>query len=84
MNYANLDILVFLIQDYHFENVVFLKENLDSKLQRFKSSYGVMSKLGFWVGLKRNDYHVINGFISILFTIYMSWMRKLKRLEAIN
>jgi hypothetical protein len=56
--YPNLDILVFLIQDYHFENAVFIKENkdfIDTNLERFNGSYGVMSKKGLWVGLARND-----------------------------
>jgi hypothetical protein len=56
--YPNLDILVFFIQDYHFENAVFIKENkdfLDTRLERFNGSYGVMSKNGLWVGLERND-----------------------------
>lgn len=56
--YPNLDIIVFFIQDYHFENAVFIKENndfLDTRLERFNGSYGVMSKKGLWVGLERND-----------------------------
>lgn len=56
--YPNLDILVFQIQDYHFENAVFLKdnENFPNKwLNRFNGSYGVMSKIGLWVGLERED-----------------------------
>lgn len=54
--YPNLDILVFQIQDYHFKNVVFLKdnENFPNKfINRFNGSYGVMSKNGYWVGLER-------------------------------
>ena len=56
--YKNLDILVFFIQDYHFENAVFIKENkefIDTKLSRINGSYGVMSKKGLWIGLERND-----------------------------
>jgi hypothetical protein len=56
--YPNLDIIVFFIQDYHFENAVFIIENndfLDTRLDRFNGSYGVMSKKGLWVGLERND-----------------------------
>ena len=56
--YPNLDILVFLIQDYHFENAVFLKDNegFPKKwINRFNGSYGVMSKNGMWVGLERQD-----------------------------
>jgi len=56
--YPNLDIIVFFIQDYHFENAVFIKENKDfsdTRLERFNGSYGVMSKKGLWVGLERND-----------------------------
>ena len=56
--YPNLDIIVFLIQDYHFENAVFIKENkefLDPWLERINGSYGIMSKKGLWVGLERND-----------------------------
>lgn len=56
--YPNLDILVFQIQDYHFENAVFLKDNKNFPnkwINRFKGSYGVMSKNGFWVGLERLD-----------------------------
>ncbi len=56
--YPILDIFVFLIQDYHFENAVFIKEDkafLDTRLERFNGSYGVMSKKGLWVGLERND-----------------------------
>jgi hypothetical protein len=56
--YPNLDILVFLIQDYHFENAVFLKDNEDSPkkwISRFNGSCGVMSKNGMWVGLERQD-----------------------------
>lgn len=54
--YPDLNILVFLIQGYHFENAVFLKENdnfIDTRLHRFNGSFGVMSKSGFWVGLER-------------------------------
>ncbi len=54
----NLDILVFYIQDYHSKNAIFIKENketIGTKLERFKGSYGVMSKKGLWVGLERND-----------------------------
>ncbi len=56
--YPNLDILVFFIQDYHFENAIFIKENkdfLDKRLRRFNGSFGVMSKNGFWVGLERDN-----------------------------
>jgi hypothetical protein len=56
--YPNLDILVFQIQDYHFENAVFLKDNENFPnrwINRFNGSYGVMSKNGFWVGLERQD-----------------------------
>jgi len=56
--YPNLEILVFQIQDYHFENAVFLKdnENFSNKwLNRFNGSYGVMSKSGLWAGLERED-----------------------------
>jgi hypothetical protein len=56
--YPNLDILVFFIQDYHFENAVFLKGDkdfLDTRLERINGSFGVMSKKGLWVGLERND-----------------------------
>jgi AraC-like DNA-binding protein len=56
--YTNLDILVFLIQEYHFENAVFLKDNegFPKKwINRFNGSYGVMSKSGIWVGLERQD-----------------------------
>jgi len=56
--YPNLDILVFLIQDNHFENAVFLKDNEGfpkKRINRFNGSYGVMSKNGIWVGLERQD-----------------------------
>ena len=56
--YPNLDILVFLIQDNHFENAVFLKDNDDfpnKRINRFNGSYGVMSKSGLWVGLERKS-----------------------------
>ena len=54
--YPNLDILVFHIQDNHFENAVFLKDNKNfqtKRINRFNGSLGVMSKSGLWVGLER-------------------------------
>ena len=56
--YPDLDILVFLIQDTHFENAIFLKdsEGFPNKwIDRFNGSYGVMSKSGLWIGLERQD-----------------------------
>jgi hypothetical protein len=56
--YPNLDILIFLIQDYHFENAVFIKNNKNFPkkcINRFNGTYGVMSKSGFWFGLERQD-----------------------------
>lgn len=56
--YPKLDILVFKIQDYHYENAVFLKNNdhfPKTWINRFKGSFGVLSKTGIWVGLERQD-----------------------------
>ena len=56
--YPKLNVLVFLIQDYHYEKAVFFNEKADFQklhLKRFYGSYGVMSKKGLWVGLKRED-----------------------------
>lgn len=56
--FPDLDILVFYIQDLHFEHAVFIKENNNfpyTRIPRYYGSYGVMSKNGRWVGLKRRD-----------------------------
>jgi len=49
---------LFYIDDYHYEKAcfVFASTNvLASGYQRFRGSYGVMSKDGLWVGLERQD-----------------------------
>jgi len=57
--YPNLGTLVFFIQNYHYENAVFLKDDEDilsiPLVGRFNGSYGIMSKTGLWVGLERED-----------------------------
>ena len=56
--YPNLDLYLFYIDDYHYEKAcfVFASTNvLASGYQRFRGSYGVMSKDGLWVGLERQD-----------------------------
>ncbi len=56
--YKTLGVLAFFIRDYHYNNVVFIKEDADylvKRLDRFNGSFGVMSKGGFWVGLDRFD-----------------------------
>jgi len=53
--YPDLNIVVFFIQDDHFENAVFIKDTesfIDTRLNRFNGSFGVMSKSGLWVGLE--------------------------------
>ncbi len=56
--YPTLDLYLFYIDDYHYEKAcfVFASTNvLASGYQRFRGSYGVMSKDGLWVGLERQD-----------------------------
>jgi hypothetical protein len=55
--YPKLQTYLFFIQNYHYENACFvstLTNNLLS-INRFRGSFGVMSKDGFWVGLERGD-----------------------------
>lgn len=54
--YPSLDLLVFYILDYHFEKACFVtasSSEMASGDRRFRGSYGIMSKDGFWAGLER-------------------------------
>jgi len=56
--YPTLDLYLFYILDYHYEKASFVfasTNKMASGYQRFRGSYGVMSKDGLWVGLERND-----------------------------
>ena len=56
--YPSLNLYLFYIYDYHYEKASFVFANTNemaSDYQRFRGSYGVMSKDGLWVGLERND-----------------------------
>ena len=56
--YPMLDLYLFYIQDYHYQNACFVfasTNELASGFHRFSGSYGVMSKDGLWVGLERGD-----------------------------
>jgi hypothetical protein len=56
--YPTLDLYLFFIQDLHYEKASFViagTNEMASRYRRFRGSYGVMSKDGFWVGLERQD-----------------------------
>ena len=56
--YPNLNLYLFYILNYHYENACFVFANTNemaSGYQRYRASYGVMSKDGLWVGLERQD-----------------------------
>jgi len=56
--YPNLNLYLFNILDYHYDKACFIYENTNTMAsgnQRFRGSYGVMSKDGLWVGLERDD-----------------------------
>ena len=56
--YPELDLYLFYILDYHYEKASFVfasTNEMASGFNRFRGSYGVMSKDGLWVGLERND-----------------------------
>ncbi|MDD3667503.1 MAG: hypothetical protein PHY75_01975 [Bacteroidales bacterium] len=55
--YPTLKTYLFFIQDYHYEKACFVSSISNKVLShnRFRGSYGVMSKDGFWIGLERWD-----------------------------
>lgn len=55
--YPTLKTYLFFIQDYHYEKACFVSSISNKVLShnRFRGSYGVMSKDGFWIGLERGD-----------------------------
>lgn len=56
--YPDLDLLLFNIADNHFVKAAFVKAStseMTQKYERFNGDFGVLSKNGYWVGLKRED-----------------------------
>lgn len=56
--YPDLDLLLFNIVDNHFVKAAFVKAStgeMAQKYERFNGDFGVLSKNGYWVGLKRED-----------------------------
>jgi len=53
--YPKQDIMLFYIQDYHYEKACFIISNPIYAYARFFGSYGVMSKDGYWIGFKRDN-----------------------------
>ena len=56
--YPDLDLLLFYIADNHFVKAAFVKASTSEMAQeeeRFNGDFGVLSKNGYWVGLKRED-----------------------------
>jgi hypothetical protein len=56
--YPTLDLYLFTILEINYEKAVFVfagSNKMASGRNRFRGSYGVMSKDGLWVGLKRDD-----------------------------
>lgn len=55
--YPTLKTYLFFIKDYHYEKACFVSSISNKVLsqKRFRGSYGVMSKDGFWIGLERGD-----------------------------
>ena len=56
--YPDLDLLLFYIADNHFVKAAFVKAStseMAQKEERFNGDFGVLSKNGYWVGLKRED-----------------------------
>jgi len=56
--YPTLDLYLFYVQNLHYESACFVyasTNELASGYRRFRGSYGVMSKDGFWIGLERDD-----------------------------
>lgn len=56
--YPTLNLYLFYILDLHYEKACFVYANTNemaSKKERFRGSYGVMSKDGYWIGLERQD-----------------------------